>query len=297
MPSLKEMYDSGMLKIGDCIDYNPDVEESVNHLSYYRENICTDTDVTYVFWGIDAETGKFLITTERSVNKVSFFRNSGFYYGPKTLHEICKACYSNKHLGAEARSITLEDLNAKFDKKPPENPERLAFFYPGEKGRRKRISHNKRYYKTFELTREEAPDYDFLLVDEGGDEYDGGSWERIHKVSSGNPVYATNIDYTYDYKDDSLLYDDDEYWLASHYIGYTIIGDKFAGIFSCYGIYYANNSKISYNILGNLSRFVTPPAEKTHGIRPIISLDPSIQVEEMKLPHIPYYKKVWKLIE
>ena len=51
-----------------------------------------------------------IISTNLTSSKVDFYGILGYNNGPYLMNEICKAQYSNKALGTEARSINLLDM-------------------------------------------------------------------------------------------------------------------------------------------------------------------------------------------
>ena len=105
------------IKIGDSVNYTYDTASSSYTLeskySGYGSNqtIAQTTGVTWKVLNVDKENDTVdIISTNPTSSTVNFYNILGYNNGPYFMNEICKAQYSNKTLGVEARSINLLDM-------------------------------------------------------------------------------------------------------------------------------------------------------------------------------------------
>ena len=105
------------IKIGDSVNYTYDTANSSYTLeSKYSGNssnqtIAQTTGLTWKVLNVDKENDTVdIISTNPTSSTVTFANILGYNNGPYLMNEICKAQYSNKTLGVEARSINLLDM-------------------------------------------------------------------------------------------------------------------------------------------------------------------------------------------
>ena len=105
------------IKIGDSVNYTYDTASSSYTLeskySGYSSNqtIAQTTGLTWKVLNVDKENDTVdIISASPTSRKVYFIGILGYNNGPYLMNEICKAQYSNKTLGVEARSINLLDM-------------------------------------------------------------------------------------------------------------------------------------------------------------------------------------------
>ena len=105
------------IKIGDSVNYTYDTASSSYTLeskySGYSSNqtIAQTTGLTWKVLNVDKENDTVdIISTNPTSSTVNFYNILGYNNGPYLMNEICKAQYSNKTLGVEARSINLLDM-------------------------------------------------------------------------------------------------------------------------------------------------------------------------------------------
>ena len=105
------------IKIGDSVNYTYDPASSSYTLeskySGYSSNqtIAQTTGLTWKVLNVDKENDTVdIISTNLTSSTVTFANILGYNNGPYLMNEICKAQYSNKTLGVEARSINLLDM-------------------------------------------------------------------------------------------------------------------------------------------------------------------------------------------
>ena len=105
------------IQIGDSVNYTYDTANSSYTLeSKYSGNssnqtIAQTTGLTWKVLNVDKENDTVdIISTNPTSSTVTFANILGYNNGPYLMNEICKAQYSNKTLGVEARSINLLDM-------------------------------------------------------------------------------------------------------------------------------------------------------------------------------------------
>ena len=105
------------IKIGDSVNYTYDKASSSYTLeSKYSGNrsnqtIAQTTGLTWKVLNVDKENDIVDIISTNPTSSTVYFKNIlGYNNGPYLMNEICKAQYSNKTLGVEARSINLLDM-------------------------------------------------------------------------------------------------------------------------------------------------------------------------------------------
>ena len=113
----KPKVDLSKYKIGDSVNYTYDPASSSYTLeskySGYSSNqtIAQTTGLTWKVLNVDKENDTVdIISTNPTSSTVNFANILGYNNGPYLMNEICKAQYSNKTLGVEARSINLLDM-------------------------------------------------------------------------------------------------------------------------------------------------------------------------------------------
>ena len=104
------------IKIGDSVNYTYDSAGSYSISSTYNsgasnQTIAQTTGLTWKVLNVDKENDTVdIISTNPTSSTVNFYNILGYNNGPYFMNEICKAQYSNKTLGVNARSINLLDM-------------------------------------------------------------------------------------------------------------------------------------------------------------------------------------------
>ena len=103
------------IKIGDSVNYTYDPAGSYSLSSTYSgssdQTIAQTTGLTWKVLNVDKENYTVDIISTNPTSSTVYFRDIlGYNNGPYLMNEICKAQYSNKTLGVEARSINLLDM-------------------------------------------------------------------------------------------------------------------------------------------------------------------------------------------
>ena len=104
------------IQIGDSVNYTYDSVSSYSLSSTYSgysssQTIAQTTGLTWKVLNVDKENDTVdIISTNPTSSTVYFKGILGYNNGPYFMNEICKAQYSNKTLGVEARNINLLDM-------------------------------------------------------------------------------------------------------------------------------------------------------------------------------------------
>ena len=107
------------IQIGDYVNYTYDIDSASSSYtleskySGYSSNqtIAQTTGLTWKVLNVDKENDTVdIISTNTTSSTVYFYNILGYNNGPYLMNEICKAQYSNKTLGVNARSINLLDM-------------------------------------------------------------------------------------------------------------------------------------------------------------------------------------------
>ena len=115
----KPKVDLSKYKIGDYVNYTYDIDSASSSYtleSKYSGNssnqtIAQTTGLTWKVLNVDKENDTVdIISTNPTSSTVTFANILGYNNGPYLMNEICKAQYSNKTLGVNARSINLLDM-------------------------------------------------------------------------------------------------------------------------------------------------------------------------------------------
>ena len=103
------------IKIGDSVNYTYDPAGSYSlsstYSGYSSDQIAQTVGLTWKVLNVDKENDTVdIISTNPTSSTVYFKGILGYNNGPYFMNEICKAQYSNKTLGVNARSINLLDM-------------------------------------------------------------------------------------------------------------------------------------------------------------------------------------------
>ena len=107
------------IQIGDYVNYTYDIDSASSSYtleskySGYSSNqtIAQTTGLKWRILNIDEANGTVDLISENSTGTSVYFSDIlGYNNGPYLMNEICKAQYSNKSLGVNARSINLLDM-------------------------------------------------------------------------------------------------------------------------------------------------------------------------------------------
>ena len=106
-----------MLKLGDFVEYLPDTASNYEISSSYSgttSQSIPQEKLTWRIFSINSDGSVELIANNPTSRKLSIYGAVGINNAVYFLNDICKKLYSNNSLQAEARSINLEDIEAKY---------------------------------------------------------------------------------------------------------------------------------------------------------------------------------------
>ena len=110
------------VKIGDLVNYTPDDKEEDEYYDKFGEtysgyangNIGQDDTLKWRVLNINTDGTVDLISDKPTSSLVYFKGARGYNNGVYLLNDYCKTMYSNSSLGAEARSLNIEDIQDKM---------------------------------------------------------------------------------------------------------------------------------------------------------------------------------------
>ena len=283
------------IKIGDSVNYTYDTASSSYTLeskySGYSSNktIAQTTGLTWKVLNVDKENDTVdIISTNPTSSTVTFANILGYNNGPYLMNEICKAQYSNKTLGVEARSINLLDMEKHL--KPEGITNRNAYQYDSSTakyGTTKKYTSNTKYPSLYANQKGAGPNVSSITPSDttkGNDPYEEskpivpkGTTEPTNDSTygTGSPLTVTQTYYYIPINDtnygtaSSILANSTPFWVAARYVdtyssdarfGLRIAGTRTNG----YDMFYSNGSTY-----GNY-----------YALRPVVSLPSSLLTGE-----------------
>ena len=287
------------IKIGDSVNYTYDTANSSYTLeSKYSGNssnqtIAQTTGLTWKVLNVDKENDTVdLISTNPTSSTVTFANILGYNNGPYLMNEICKAQYSNKTLGVNARSINLLDMEKQLTAAgiKSRNEYNKGSSTYAQYGTTKTYTSNTKYPSLYanqkgagpNITEAEAskkitqPD-----TTKGNDPYEESKPIATTEPTTdntsgtGSPLTVTQTYYYIPINDtnygaaSSILANGTPFWVAARYVG-TDSGNAFFGLRRAYastygfGMFFSNG-----NTFGN-----------NYALRPVVSLPSSLLTGE-----------------
>ena len=124
-----------VVKIGDYVDYKPDVKTYTTRPEYTGASAQTFTteSTNWRIVGIDEESGKTYIVPDKTLNnKITLNGIKGYIRGNIEIEEVCKNLYSNENLDSIAKFGTNEYMTLMLHKVNVigENVEKCYAYYP-----------------------------------------------------------------------------------------------------------------------------------------------------------------------
>ncbi|MFR5154008.1 MAG: hypothetical protein ACLTF2_05675 [Clostridia bacterium] len=233
------------IKIGDSVNYTYDTASSSYTLeskySGYSSNktIAQTTGLTWKVLNVDKENDTVdIISTNPTSSTVTFANILGYNNGPYLMNEICKAQYSNKTLGVEARSINLLDMEKHL--KPEGITNRNAYQYDSSTakyGTTKKYTSNTKYPSLYANQKGAGPNVSSITPSDttkGNDPYEEskpivpkGTTEPTNDSTygTGSPLTVTQTYYYIPINDtnygtaSSILANSTPFWVAARYVG------------------------------------------------------------------------------
>ena len=276
------------IKIGDSVNYTYDTASSSYTLeskySGYSSNqtIAQTTGLTWKVLNVDKENDTVdIISTNPTSSTVNFYNILGYNNGPYYMNEICKAQYSNKTLGVNARSINLLDMEKHL--KADGIKARNAYTSNVKYGKTKTYTSNTKYPSLYANQKGAGPNVSSISqpdTTKGNDPYEEskpivpkGTTEPTTSSASesGSPLtvtqtfYSIAIDNTNYGTASTVLANSTYFWVAARYVNayssYALFGLRRAGT-------YADGCRMFYSDGGTYGY--------DYALRPVVSLPSSL---------------------
>ena len=288
----KPKVDLSKYKIGDSVNYTYDTASSSYTLeskySGYSSNqtIAQTTGLTWKVLNVDKENDIVdIISTNPTSSTVNFYNILGYNNGPYFMNEICKAQYSNKTLGVNARSINLLDMEKHL--KPEGITARNAYTNSVKYGTTKTYTSNTKYPSLYANQKGAGPNVSSITpsdITKGNDPYeeskpivpkDTTEPTTSSTYGTGSPLTVTQTYYYIPINDtnygtaSSILANSTYFWVAARYVdtnsSIAIFGLRFAGT--------NTNGYDMFDSYGNAGGYYC-------ALRPVVSLPSSLLTGE-----------------
>ena len=246
------------IKIGDSVNYTYDSAGSYSLSSTYSgysssQTIAQTTGLTWKVLNVDKENDTVDIISTNSTSSTVYFKGIlGYNNGPYFMNEICKAQYSNKTLGVEARNINLLDMEKHLT---PTGIKSRNEYNKGDStyakyGTTKTYTSNTKYPSLYANQKGAGPNVSTISqpdITKGNDPYEE-SKPIVQKntteptndstYGTGSPLTVTQTYYNISINDtnygtaSSILANSTYFWVAARYVGTSsstaIFGLRFA---------------------------------------------------------------------
>ena len=285
------------IQIGDYVNYTYDIDSASSSYtleskySGYSSNqtIAQTTGLTWKVLNVDKENDTVdIISTNPTSSTVTFANILGYNNGPYLMNEICKAQYSNKTLGVEARSINLLDMEKHLT--AAGIAARNAYSSNVKYGTTKTYTSNTKYPSLYANQKGAGPNIKEAEASKkitqpdttkGNDPYEESKPIATTEPTTdntsgtGNPLTVTQtyyniaIDNTNYGTASSILANSTPFWVAARYV------DAFSGnaYFGLRYAYTATGGYIMFYSYGNTSGH-------RYALRPVVSLPSSLLTGE-----------------
>ena len=284
------------IQIGDSVNYTYDPAGSYSLSSTYsgyssNQTIAQTTGLTWKVLNVDKENDTVdIISTNTTSSTVYFYNILGYNNGPYLMNEICKAQYSNKTLGVEARSINLLDMEKHLT--PTGITARNAYTNSVKYGTTKTYTGSTKYPSLYanqkgagpNITAANANTISQPDITKGNDPYEEskpivpkGTTEPTTSSTygTGSPLTVTQTFYYIPINDTncgtaySILANGTTFWVTARYVitrsDYADFGLRLAGTNTGgFGMFYADGGTGGYNF----------------ALRPVVSLPSSLLTGE-----------------
>ena len=292
------------IKIGDSVNYTYDSAGSYSLSSTYsgrgysgagssspsstggyssNQTIAQTTGLTWKVLNVDKENDTVdIISTNPTSSTVTFANILGYNNGPYLMNEICKAQYSNKTLGVNARSINLLDMEKHLT--AAGIAARNAYSSNVKYGTTKTYTSNTKYPSLYANQKGAGPNVSSITPSDttkGNDPYEESKPIATTEPTTdntsgtGNPLTVTQTYYYIPINDtnygtaSSILANSTPFWVAARYVyaysDYAGFGLRYAytGTNGCY-MFYSDGSTNGFN----------------YALRPVVSLPSSLLTGE-----------------
>ena len=281
------------IKIGDSVNYTYDPAGSYSLSSTYSgssdQTIAQTTGLTWKVLNVDKENDTVDIISTNPTSSTVYFKNIlGYNNGPYLMNEICKAQYSNKTLGVNARSINLLDMEKHLTS--PGITARNAYQYDSSTakyGTTKTYPSNTKYPSLYANQKGAGPNVSSITpsdITKGNDPYEEskpivpkGTTEPTNDSTygTGRPLTVTQTYYNISINDtnygtaSTVLANGTPFWVAARFVrtgsDSAYFGLRFAGTSTGgYGMFDSYGGTNGYD----------------YALRPVVSLPSSLLTGE-----------------
>ena len=226
------------VQIGDSVNYTYGTASSYSLASTYsgyssNQTIAQTTGLTWKVLNVDKENDTVdIISTNPTSSTVNFYNILGYNNGPYLMNEICKAQYSNKTLGVNARSINLLDMEKHLT--AAGIAARNAYSSNVKYGTTKTYTSNTKYPSLYANQKGAGPNVSSITPSDttkGNDPYEESKPIATTEPTTdntsgtGNPLTVTQTYYYIPINDtnyvtaSSILANGTPFWVAARYVG------------------------------------------------------------------------------
>ena len=277
------------IKVGDYVNYTPEVEETTYGVEKLGPDITgasdnksaiTQDSMKWKILNIDASGRVDLISESPTSQNVYFYGALGYNNGVYVINDICRELYSNKSLRIEARNLNIEDIENQMNEKGV--AERDAYSYASglpTYGNTRKYTENKQYPILY--AQENGSGINTEEVKTDGIDVNADGYNSPTTQTSNIAEEKLTVTQTYYHFDSTLssYFDNSgvhemifgtgtDYWLASRY-ALCFFQD------AAFGIHCVKNSNLSKNHVF----YTTSRGDNNYSfLRPIVSLGSDIQI-------------------
>ena len=279
------------IQIGDYVNYTYDIDSASSSYtleskySGYGSNqtIAQTTGLTWKVLNVDKENDTVdIISTNPTSSTVNFYNILGYNNGPYFMNEICKAQYSNKTLGVNARSINLLDMEKHLT--AAGIAARNAYSSNVKYGTTKTYTSDTKYPSLYANQKGAGPNVSSITPSDttkGNDPYEESKPIATTEPTTdntsgtGNPLTVTQTFYYIPINDtnygtaSSILANGTPFWVAARYV-YTY-SDR-----ATFGLRYAGTNASGYDMFFSDGS----PYGNDYALRPVVSLPSSLLTGE-----------------
>ena len=281
------------IKIGDSVNYTYDPAGSYSLSSTYSgssdQTIAQTTGLTWKVLNVDKENDTVDIISTNPTSSTVYFKNIlGYNNGPYLMNEICKAQYSNKTLGVNARSINLLDMEKHLTS--PGITARNAYQYDSSTakyGTTKTYPSNTKYPSLYANQKGAGPNVSSITpsdITKGNDPYEEskpivpkGTTEPTNDSTygTGRPLTVTQTYYNISINDtnygtaSTVLANGTPFWVAARYV-ITLSDSAYFGL------------RIAHTYTRGCDMFYSDGVTygSNYALRPVVSLPSSLLTGE-----------------
>ena len=283
------------IQIGDYVNYTYDIDSASSSYtleskySGYSSNqtIVQTTGLTWKVLNVDKENDTVdIISTNPTSSTVTFANILGYNNGPYLMNEICKAQYSNKTLGVNARSINLLDMEKQLTAAgiKSRNEYNKGSSTYAQYGTTKTYTSNTKYPSLYANQKGAGPNVSSITPSDttkGNDPYEESKPIATTEPTTdntsgtGNPLTVTQTYYNISINDtnygtaSTVLANGTPFWVAARYVGTS--SDN-----AIFGLRYAYTNTNGYDMVHSDGY----TGGHRYALRPVVSLPSSLLTGE-----------------